>query len=476
MAYRYGNRHQMHLLPQAIEDYVSADDPVRAYDTFVEALDLNELGITWDDTKVGNSEYDPKAMLKLLLYGYSYGLRSSRKLERATYHNISFIWLMGGLKPDHKTIARFRADNRNALKNTLKQCAKLCMKLNLIEGNTLFVDGSKIRANAGIKNTWTKERCEQYLKRLDEHIESILSECDAIDAKEEDNSSLIKLKDELKDQRALKTKVEEIMGELKKHNKESINTTDPDCIKVKGRQGIHAGYNSQIVVDEKHGFIVHSDVVSESNDLGQFAHQINRANGTLGKKCNNACSDAGYANTERLKEIQDQGITVIVPSQKQALHSREPHPFDKEQFSYDSQNDCYTCPVGHQLTYSHYCKDKDHKVYRIKDSSICAACRHFGVCTKAKGGRRIRRLKNEETKHKLQEQYTKEESLAIYRLRKEKAELPFGHIKYNLGVSGFLMRGLEGVKAEMGLLASCFNISRMISIIGVTGLITNLTG
>jgi len=134
MAYRYGDRNQMQFFPPCIEEYVAKDDPVRAYDAFVESLNFNELGIVAFEDKVGNPGYDPKAMIKLLIYGYSYGIRSSRKLERATCHNISFLWLMGGLKPDHKTIARFRHDNKSALKNILKQCAKLCIKLGLIEG------------------------------------------------------------------------------------------------------------------------------------------------------------------------------------------------------------------------------------------------------------------------------------------------------------------------------------------------------
>jgi transposase len=113
MAYRYGDRLQMNLFPQSIEDYVDKDDPVRACDAFVESLSLAALGIVVDENQVGNPEYEPKAMIKLLLYGYSYGIRSSRKLERALCHNVSFIWLMGGLKPDHKTIARFRNDNKD---------------------------------------------------------------------------------------------------------------------------------------------------------------------------------------------------------------------------------------------------------------------------------------------------------------------------------------------------------------------------
>jgi transposase len=98
MAYRYGNRYQMALLPQSIEGYVAQDNSVRAYDAFVEAIDLGELGIEFNRYRVGISEYDPKTMVKLLVYGYSYGVKSSRKLERECYHNIAFIWLMGGPK------------------------------------------------------------------------------------------------------------------------------------------------------------------------------------------------------------------------------------------------------------------------------------------------------------------------------------------------------------------------------------------
>ena len=473
MAYRYSDRKQTQLLPQSIEEYVASDDPVRAYDAFVESLSLDELGIIEDEHKVGNSEYHPKAMIKLIVYGCSYGLFSSRKLERATYHNLAFIWLMGGLNPDHKTISRFRKNNRDALKNILKQCVRLCMDLNLIEGNTLFVDGTKIRANASIQNTWTKDKCESYLKKVDQHIESILTECDTIDEQEQDHSSLVKLQEELKDKEHLKSRIQGVLKKLQEGGTDSINTTDPDCVKVKGRQDTHAGYNGQIVVDEKHGMIVHSDVVNESNDVNQFAHQIDQANQTLGHNCTNACADAGYSDIQELKKIDDQHITIIVPSQKQ-VHDRPVKPFDKEQFRYDSDQDCYICPQGHRLSYTFFDKDRQHKVYQITDKSLCLECPHFGLCTKAKYGRRIRRLVHEDLKLKLEHQYNKEPSQAIYKLRKEKVEHPFGHIKRNLGVTSFLLRGLEGVKAEMSLLASCFDITRLINIVGVPLLVAKL--
>lgn len=474
MAYRNGDRHQRTLFPQSVDGYISQEAPVRAYDVIIDSIDLVALGIDLDPHKVGCPQYDPKVMLKLLVYGYSYGVRSSRKLERETHYNLSFIWLTGGLKPDHKTIAEFRRKNKSALKKVLKQCARLCIELGLIEGNTLFVDGSKIRASASISNSWSRERCKKYLKNIDRRIKQILSECESADRSENDQGSLVELGEQLKDQVELKSKIKSVLKDIEQENKHSINTTDPDCVKVSGRGGSHAGYNAQSVVDEKHGLIVSSDVVNENNDLHQFANQVEQANETLGKKCQTACADAGYACVDELEKIDKQGIKVIVPSQKQATRVKKEGAFDKSSFKYDRENDCYICPGGHTLTYRRTEPERRRRVYRVK-RSVCQQCCHFGLCTTGKIGRKLTRLLKEDLKQKLEAQYEQPKSQEVYRLRKQKVELPFGHIKHNLKAGGFLLRGLDGVKAEASLLASCFNIARMISIIGVSGLIEKLT-
>ena len=473
MAYRMGDRNQMTFLPPCIDDYVHEDSPARAYDAFVDALDFQNLGIVIDPDRVGNPCYDPKAMLKLLVYGYSYGVRSSRKLEREAHYNLSFIWLTGGLKPDHKTIAEFRRNNRKALQNVLRQCARLCMKLGLIEGNTLFVDGTKIRANASIKNTWTKERCERHLKKIDSRIRDILSECEAVDRQEEGCASLVAMREELKNQETLKSRVKDILEELESEDKRATNTTDPDCAKMHSMQGTHAAFNVQSVVDEKNGLIVSIDAVSENNDIHQFAAQIENAQEATGKKCETACADAGYSSMDEIEKIDEQGIKVVVPSQKQALKEKTAGPFDKSHFTYDRENDCYICPEGQVLKYSYTNEVKKQRVYR--GGPACGRCRFFGECTRYKPhGRGVTRLLKADLQEKIEAQYEEAASQKIYMLRKQKVELPFGHIKRNLHVDSFLMRGLDGVKAEVSLFASCFNISRMIGILGVSGLIARL--
>jgi transposase len=474
MAYRYGNRRQTMLFPQSIDEYVPSDAPVRAYDVFVDALDLEALGIGLDPGKVGCPQYDPTVMLKLLLYGYSYGVRSSRKLERETHYNVSFMWLMGGLKPDFKTISEFRRNHKAALANVLKQCARLCLKLGLIEGNTLFTDGSKIRANAGIANTWDEDRCAKRLEKIDARIGEILNECEQADRDEADEASLVKLKEELADNEKLRVKVADILDTLQAQDKKSINATDPDCTKIKGRQGSHAGYNAQQVVDEKHGLIVSSDVVNENIDLYQFSSQIEQAAKTLETKPQAACADSGYSDPDELEKVDQQGIKVVVPSMKQAA-DKPSEPFDKSHFEYHQEMDSYTCPSGKTLTYRNTETDRGRKVYR-PDAGVCPACAHFGQCTKSRSGRKVTRMLNEELRQKFERQYEQPDSQAIYRLRKQKVELPFGHIKHNLKAGSFLLRGLPGVQAEMAILSSCFNLARMITLMGVSGLITKLNG
>jgi transposase len=469
MAYRHGDRRQNMLLPASIEQYVPPEAPVRAYDAFVDSLDFERLGIKIEPDKAGCPQYAPQAMLKLVVYGYSYGVRSSRKLERESHYNLSFIWLTGGMKPDHKTIAEFRRRNKAALSNVLRQCARVCIELGLIEGNTLFVDGSKMRANARIDNTWDRDRCIRRLEKIDARITEVLSECEQADQIESGDCSLVKMQKELADTKDLRGRVLGILNRLNSEDKKSINTTDPDCAMVHGRQGSHAGYNAQTVVDEKHGLIVSSDVVNENNDLHQFAKQINHAAQTLGKKPDAGCADAGYSSIKELVKIDSQDIRVVVPNRRQAS-GKQAGPFDRRNFKYDKDRDIYICPEGKILRYAGTNIKKGSKEY-CAEAGVCKVCRNFGLCTISRHGRRVNRKADEELAEKLAVQYEQPQSQNIYELRKQKAELPFGHIKHNLKVDGFLLRGLAGVKAEMSVLASCFNIARMINIVGVSRLI-----
>jgi len=461
LAYRYGNRQQFTLFPDCIEDYISAEDPVHAYDAFIDALDIDFLGLDIDDQAVGNTAYDPLTMLKILIYSYSYGWRSSRKIERALYHNLSFIWLAGGLKPDHKTLSRFRKDHLDVLKKVLKQCARICYNLGLIEGNTLFVDGSKFRANASAKQTHSKQGWHKIADRVGQRIHQLLNECECTDNLETED--LVKMDKALQGQSRLKAKIAHLLEEF--NDADKINGTDSDSRIMHGRQGCHSSYNSQIVVDDQHGLIVSSDVTSDQNDLNQMNRQIIQAEETIGQRCETACGDGGYSSVDDLKKLVDEGRTVVVPTAGQVIKQRD-NPFGKHAFRYDDKNDRYICPAGREMYRSYNKKGTNKIVYRMLDAAACRLCQHYGVCTKAKRGRTIIRLINENTINQLDEIYSSVKGQTIYAKRKLKAELPFGHLKRNLGAGHFLLRGIEGVKGEFALLCCSFNINRMLTLLG----------
>lgn len=458
MAYRYGERAQYNLLPACIDEYVGSDDPVRAYDAFVDTLDLPALGINLDEEKVGCPQYDPRTMLKLLIYGYSYSAdRSSCKLERATYHNLSFMWLLGGLQPDHKTIANFRCKHKDALAQVLKQSVRLCVRLGLIEGNTLFVDGTKLRAAASIKNTWNQERLDKALARTDKRIETLLREVEAVDNNEEDRESLDRLQGELRQQHILHQKVEQIALQLQSSGHKSLNTTDTDCVSTRSIHGSYAGYNAQITVDEKHGLIASCDVVRSGADQGLLSQQVRTAEAIVGKSCTTAVADGGYSDLEDISTL-GKDVVVLVPVQHQAG--------DYSSFIYDETTTTYRCPEGQLLKqYATDIKKKRFR-YRITDSQVCRHCSRFGTCTKSKAGRSVGRSFFESTRQRIEQNLGTEGGKAVYKLRAQRVEHPFGHLRRTMGVRSFLLRGLCGVKAEMSLFASAFNIRRMITILG----------
>ena len=239
-------------------------------------------------------------------------------------------------------------------------------------------------------------------------------------------------------------------------------------------QGKHASYNIQSVVDDKNSLIIHTEAINDTSDINQFARQVNQANEVLNDPCEIACADAGYADTKELEKIDKQEIKVIVPSVSQTSGEAE-KPFNKRQFNYDSKSDCYHCPKGHTLRYMSTNKKNGKRWYQIIDKALCFSCEHWGECTKGKSGRRIVRLPTETIREKLERQYTEKASKEIYTRRKAKVEHPFGHIKRNLKTDAFLLRGREGVQAETSILASCFNIARMITLFGGVGeLVQNL--
>src|SRR5882724_4328020 len=271
------SREQASLLPARVEDYVGADNPVRAIESFVCALDLGKLGFRHADRgaeAMGQPPYDPADLLKLYLYGYINQVRSSRRLEREACRNLELIWLLKNLKPGYRTIASFRKENWAALKTANRSFVLLLRELSLVGGTLVAVDGALFHGNASKESIFTRRKLAKQIAKLDQEIEDYGKSLDANDATEarqravgsgDGNKGGSDVGDKMKELMAKRERARADLKDLEAGDKGQMSKTDSDArLLSKGDQTL-AGYNVQSVVDDKHKLIVASEVVNRSD-------------------------------------------------------------------------------------------------------------------------------------------------------------------------------------------------------------------
>ena len=278
----------------------------------------------------------------------------------------------------------------------------------------------------------------------------------------------MKLNKRLETTQKRKDAIEAAMAQIEEGER-AINLTDPDTAIMRSRQGSHSGYNGQVVCDDAHGLIVSNEVVNQNNDKQQLHDQVQRVQTETDLTPETIVADKGYSNLDDIKAVHQEGIDVVIPSIAQASTKNQSAKFGKTAFTYDLKTNTYCCPKGHVLIQERSTKNGD-RSYIIHDASVCQACPHFGVCTTAKKGRKILRKKHEAHRERVHHLYHSEHGQDLYRKRGYTIEPIFGHIKRNMGVSSFLVRGLEHVQSEFNIIATTYNLTRLITLFGVTKL------
>lgn len=165
------SRDQITLFPESIDDYITADNPVRVIDAFVDGLALEALGFAHAEPRgTGRPPYDPGDLLKLYIYGYLNRVRSSRALEREAQRNVELVWLLRRLVPDFKTIADFRKDSGRAIQQACRDFIGLCKRLSLFGAELIAIDGAKFKAVNSRSRNFTEARLKRRLEQIDAQI------------------------------------------------------------------------------------------------------------------------------------------------------------------------------------------------------------------------------------------------------------------------------------------------------------------
>jgi transposase len=474
MTYITGHdRSQLLLLPEAVEDYVGSDNPVRFIDAFVGGLDLAAAGFGRVAAKVtGRPAYAPGDLLKLYIYGYLNRVRSSRRLEAETHRNIEVIWLLRHLKPDFKTIADFRRDNRNAFRHVFRQFVLLCRQLDLFGRELLAVDGTRIKAVNNKDRNFTRASLTQFIKAADAKLDDYLQRLDKSDATESatGGSRVKNLAEKITAIRERRERYKDMLAELDQTGESQISLTDPDSRAMAAHTHVAVGYNVQIAVDAKHKLIVEQQVTNQVVDMGLLTQTAEPAKEVLGVERIAVVADRGYFKIEDIEACEKAGIDPYLPRPQRGPAVRA-GLFRKDEFRYDPASDSFLCPAGQRLHPYSSSLLRGLKKINYRNSQACRDCAIRSRCT-GNQLRSVSRLENEAVLDRMQARIAQRPDLLDQ--RRETVEHPFGSIKQWMNQGAFLMRGLERVRGEFSLTALAYNLRRVLNIAGLPKLIAAL--
>jgi transposase len=455
--FRNCDLNQAYLLPPSLQDWLPEGHLARFVADVVETLDLAAMYATYEvkDGR-GLAAYDPRMMVRLLIYAYCRGVPGSRRIERATYEDVAFRYLAADQHPDHDTIADFRKQHLTKLGQLFVQVLKLCQQAGLVKLGHVALDGTKVKANASKHKAMSYERMGEKEKQLRAEVEALLAEAARVDAEEDGKYGKGKRGDELPEElvrresrlkkireaqaaleaeakEAAQQKQAEVEARLKEREKQEEergrkfggrppqapppeeakpqpkaqrNFTDPDSriMKDGATKEFVQAYNAQAAVDSEAQVIVAAVLTQEANDKQQLVPILLKVEALTGSKPQQVTADSGYFSEANVTDPRLAGIDLYVPPDRQKHGSTLP----------------------------------------VETGSVPPAA--AGVA--------------ERMRYRLRT----EEGWAVYKLRKAIVEPVFGQIKEARGFRRFLLRGKTKVEAEWQFICATHNLLKLFGV------------
>lgn len=414
------------LLPPSLEEKVPEGHLARYISKLVDELSIREIEAGYSE--LGCRAYHPRMLIKLLLYGYSLGIRSSRRIQKEVREDVVFMWLAGLQEPDFRTISDFRKDRIKDIKALFKQVLETCRELGMVRCGKVSIDGTRIEANSGRNKLTYRKKLERSKDRYEEKIEEILEEAEKIDAEEdrlygdkdgyslereyttdEIRKALKKVKREkeklARKAEEVKTKITTIDDKLQRmgNDRNSFGNTDHDATLMLMKDGsLGVGYNVQMATENQ--VIVGFGVYQNRADVHLLQPMIEEIENNLGREAESIITDKGYCSQNNYEYIEQRGIKAAIPPQ-----------------TYD-----YDIVARHRGTY----KYSQNIIY-------------------------------EKMKVKMLDFLETQDGRQLLDRRKNDIEPTFGDIKHNMGFRKFLLRLKPKVTIEVGLISMAHNIKKI---------------
>ncbi len=496
---------QLSLLPPSLDELIPDNHVVRVVRDVIDQINIDAIVNKYKGG--GASSFHPKMMLKIIVYGYLSNIYSSRKIEQAVGSNIHFMWLAGMQRPDHNTINRFRNDKlKGVLKEVFAQVVTLMAEQGLMDIKTIYVDGTKLEANAN-KYTFVwgksikrhKERIKTQLEELWKYAESIAKEelmdnapttFVQLDA-DQVSKTIETINDAIKD-KPVEKRVKQKLNYAKRNwpknmakykeqerllgDRNSYSKTDPDAtfMRMKDdhmRNGqLKAGYNWQISTSNQ--YIVNYDIYYNPTDTLTLPAHLKEYKDLYDQSPEVVVADSGYGSEENYEYMAEEQIEAYVKynyfhkEQKSKGKIKPKDAFRPENLYYNQEGDYFVCPMGQKMfkQYQTHPKTKSgyQQTYSVYKAQNCNGCPLRGTCHKSKTNRKIQFNWNlKKHKDKARQKLLSDQGVAHRSQRPVDVEAVFGNIKQNKKFTRFLLRGKRNVLIEAGLIALAHNLAKM---------------
>lgn len=502
-------------LPPYLDELIDKHHLVRVVNSVVDELDMKLLTKPFSASthqRGGSPPYHPGMMLKVIVYSYANGIRSCRKIARQLRENVHYMWLSGMQQPDFRTINRYRSEYfKDILEEIFSSVIQLLLENKLVEYKTVFVDGTKISADANKhKIIWSKN-IQRYKKQLKERTSVLFKEIEALNEAEDEHygsldlpecgeqsdlssealhgvaDSLIKALScddkkcctgtdkqlrmasrQLKKDGDKLAKYEEQEKKLGKRN--SYSKTDPDATAMRMKNDeLRSGYNVQVM--SENGFIVGGSVSQNANDGSSFIPLLEEMEHAGLPQPEEVVADAGYGFEEVYEYLEDRHIDAYVqyPSSHAEKSRESKYRFHYSRFGYDKSRDVFICPFGRQLCFVEEREARNKSGFVVRQRAYqcfeCSDCPHKSQCTKSSEGRTLTvnmNLRRHQQKARSNLEGTYGESLR--KRRGYEIETVFGEWKHNLKFQRFQLRGLEKVRTELFLHSLAYNMRKIMKV------------
>jgi len=496
--YKHYDYKQMVMLPISLEDQLSPGTLEFAIHTLVETrMDLSLFDDKYKNDETGRLAYDPKILLKIVLFAYSRGLTGSRKIEQACRENVVFMALSCGEKPDHSTIAGFVSSMKAEIAPLFRDVLLVCEEDGLLGGTFFALDGLKLSSNASMQWSGTHSTLLKKKERLEGKVKELLEEHEREDKEDDDPQGPESFRGSGSRERQierLQKQAERIDKWLSENDKKigtngkeiTSNITDNDSAKMITSHGYIQGYNSQALIDDKHQVVLHAEAFGTVSDHEHVAPLMDGAKENMqaigrDEDCFRGAifvADTNYHSESNIKKCQEMKLDAYIPdryyrrrdprygTQKRYWPKRK--RFHLEDFHYDEATDEYVCPDGKRLKIKAREVYRDGLVYRIyiAEEKDCKGCTLKLKCLTARSGKRkylwvpiAVQLTN--LSRKMAGKVDTEKGRKIYPQRIAIAEPVFANIRTHKRLDRFTLRGKIKVNIQWLLYCMVHNIGKI---------------